>query len=206
MSGPLPAGAPFSRHEVTPAGAGAHGAIDHDWAADGWAPFTVQVVATRDGAQVFTPSVVNRRGRITSAGAVAAGNHRVWFLHPGMNTADGELAVTMHPPSVWDTGDPGNRPQLGLVLRAQLVPGSPNVWRAFIVWYDIAFATSGMLANTWQVDGTNANFLQGSGSAFTLSLNGCRRRSVVRWATRLDAFDAASTASRPTRAPTTTSG
>ena len=183
-----PPGPPSARHELTSIEAGAHGQLVHRWSVDNWTPFR-RVMATRDGAQVFTPSVAGQRGRITSA-AVAAGNHREWFLHGATDGwTDMEVEATLFAPSVWDTVG-NNKPQQGLILRAQQVPDQPSLWRCFMVWLDSAFSTSGMLANTWLVDGTT--LIQGSGQspAFSLSLNACRRRSYVRWARRLDAFDA----------------
>lgn len=163
--------------------------IVHRFATDGWAPFTTRFVVTADGAQAFTPSVVNRRGRVT-ASAATNGNKREWFLHGGVNWADLEMSGTIFAPSNWDSSPAINRPQPGFVLRAQEV--TPGTWRAWVVWLDIAFGTSGMLATTWQGDGVTLTQGTQAGGDFTApSLNLVRRQSVVRYAQRLDAFDVA---------------
>lgn len=176
-------------HAAESSGGGAHGLVVHRWAVDGWTPFSERFVVTADGAQANTLSVAGRRGRVT-ASAATNGNFREWFLHEATAWADGEISGILYPPSNWDTGPPINRPQHGFVCRAQEV--SPGTWRAFVVWLDMAFGTSGMLANTWQADGvTLTQGTQNPGDFTGPSLNLVRRQLHIRYARRINAFDVA---------------
>jgi hypothetical protein len=130
---------------------GVHGRIEHSWTRDGWAPFDV-VPATVDGAQVFTPSVANGRGRVTSAVGSAASNHRIWYLHPDTDWSRARITATWWGPSVWT--EVPNRPQMGFIFGAREVN---DHWVALVCWYNIFFAAdpSGLLVNGWDVDGTD---------------------------------------------------
>lgn len=157
---------------------GVHGRIEHSWARDGWAPFDV-VPATVDGAQVFTPSVVNGRGRITSAAGSAAGNHRVWYLHPDTEWPRARITATWWGPSTW-TGVP-NRPQMGFVFGAQEVD---DHWVALVCWYNIFLANdpSGLLVNGWDIDGASVTQGDGSGAGTPVgvgTLANVNRQGVV---------------------------
>jgi len=145
----------------------------------GWAPFTV-VPATTEAGQEFSTSVVDGRGRVTSAVGSSAPNHRVWYLHPDTKWARGRITAVWWGPSTW-TETP-NRPQIGFVFGAQRI--RRDHWVALVVWYNI-FASadpSGLLVNGWEIDGTNVTLGNGGGAG---GLGNVNRQGVVLRAERL---------------------
>jgi hypothetical protein len=101
----------------------------HSWAEHGWGVFDRKIV-NQDGAQAFTASVNGNYGRVGASSSTSANQRELW-VHQDTLWANGEVTAVLKGPSTYISG---NRPQMGIVLRYQLIDGHHV---AFVVWYDI---------------------------------------------------------------------
>lgn len=107
-------------------GSGVHGLVEHDWARDGWAPFT-PVVMTADEEQAFEQTVVDGAGVLTST-APTGGSFRVAYLREGTVCRDSEVTSLVLGPGDWAF----TNAQQGHLHRVREV--APGVWEAIAVW------------------------------------------------------------------------
>jgi hypothetical protein len=126
--------------------------LSTDFPSGGWGDFPLRHVMSADGV-TLTPSVVEKRGVVTSAGG--AGNHREVFLNPDFATRDSEIRSVIYGGGTW--ADSANRTQQGHVHRAQVLPD--GTCRHYIAWHDMV---------TGIPTGINVGVWEGNGTTFTL--------------------------------------
>jgi hypothetical protein len=181
--GPTGASVPLAYRELMERTRDGDRVIHHRWDRDGWAPFRTAVVSA-DGAQVFTPSVNGRRGRVTSAVGSAAGNLRVVYLRDGTRWPDSEMKSLWWPPSIFsDAGAPvTNRPQMGHIHGAYV--GDDGRLRGAAVWCNIFGGPNpeALLINNWESDGTT--LWQGASTGNAGSSEAVGRTALVLHANR----------------------
>jgi hypothetical protein len=155
-------------------------AVAHDWAADGWTPFTFRRL-TADGTQQFAKTIAGARGRFAPV-LGTNGNYRELALHQAMFWEDGEIEALIWGPSTL----PVSGCQMGLVGRAKLDPN--NEVRAMAGWYDVTLPFPQVI-NRNAVRGTAAGALEAATGANTDFDAQLRKTMRVTAALRIDGLD-----------------
>lgn len=140
---------------VTPTAASAE--VAHDWAVDGWTPFTA-ITMTDDAPQAFAQSVANGKGVLTATQA-SGGGLRVAYAREGTLWADSEITTPIVGPTDWAA----TNAQQGHIHRVREV--SPGLWEGIAVWTSVFGGDYGtLLINGVRWDGTTL-FQATAGSA-----------------------------------------
>lgn len=168
----------LTTHLDTPLGDGVHGLVAHNWQQDGWTPFTV-VTMTADGAQSFTQSVNNGRGRLTST-QPANGSHRVAYLRQGTEWADSEMrSIFWGPVGVWA----GNNAQQGHIHRVREI--SPGLYEGIMMWTSVVSGGDYAYMHVKGVRFNGTTLAQSGGGDVPFSLFGSQDSSYIDRAVRV---------------------